>query len=560
MTTKKVLQTTEGLVIGKDGSVAVIIEVVEAPGASGKSQTVAEGSIAIGAAGSPVAGQLYRKPLAGAGTDKWTRIIDQDDLDNALLGDKLFDPKDSVRYATTAALDVTAAGAKAGKTLTAKVNGAFTVDGNSPVQDERILVKDGSVDNGLVDAGIYTVTTVGDAGTPYVLTRAGDADDDIAKEVTAGANVYVEEGVDNANSRYVLVGGGDVDVDVDPQNWTLFLKLGDLSAIQGELDATQVSAGSAVNADGTFNGYSATNHIDTATSLTNADELLDAEIGADPTANTRTNNPIVPGNSLNSNIEALDDAVGSDAQLTPETRSVGQVALSSSVYAKLDSLDAYAGADSQLTPESRTSGPVTNSQTTKQLADSLDSAIGADPTPVARTTSPISVANSSNANIDAVDAAIGSDTTINNYTDVNNTINQNLDALDSQTKSNTDRLDEVATKVSTTTSGGNTLQTVDGVLASLANHFEWEVLVRESASNEKVASITIGATHDRTSTTDATDVDSYDVGLLEIQGSRISQFDYDVIRVGAGASQEIQLQLQSANALDVRIVRKYQSF
>lgn len=45
-----------------------------------------------------------------------------------------------------------------------------------------------------------------------------------------------------------------------------------------ELDDLETSLGTAINADGTFDGYSGTNYIDGATSMTNADEILDGEI------------------------------------------------------------------------------------------------------------------------------------------------------------------------------------------------------------------------------------------------------------------------------------------
>lgn len=568
MTTKKVLQTSEGLVIGKGATTVTLIEVTEFPGASGKSQTVAEGSLALGASGSAIAGNAYLKHTPGSGTDKWLKLVDTDDLDDGVIGNRIFDPKESVYLATTAALDVTASGSKKGKTLTANSNGALALDGVTATvttdpgtgKPIRVLVKNGSIANGAIDNGIYDITQVGDAGTPFILTRSGDSDDDVASEITAGANTWVEAGTDNGNTRFILLATGDVDVDVDTQNWQVFLKFGDVSALFQEVDNIEITIGSAINDDGTFAGFTGTNHVDPALSITNAIELLDTEIGPDLTANARTNNPVVSGNDINDNLEALDDAIGSDAQLTPLVRTVGQLALTDSVYTDLDNIDTYLGQDSDLTPVARTVGTVSNTQTTKQLADNLDAAIGADPTPEARTIGPISATQSANANIDNLDIAIGADTTVNNYTSTANSVNQNLDALDSQVKSNSDRLDEALTVISVTTLGGGSLEVVDTILCSEFNKVDWKVLVRETADNSKVWSANIGAHHNRTPTADATEYDSYDHSTLEQLLALIPGIDYNVALSGSGASQSLQLQLQSTNALTVRIVRSLMSF
>lgn len=86
-------------------------------------------------------------------------------------------PHNSVTCATTTALSgspVYNNGASGfGATLTRGSNGALgAIDGYAPVQDDRILV------NNQADPtqnGIYTVTDVGGAGAPYILTRADDA-------------------------------------------------------------------------------------------------------------------------------------------------------------------------------------------------------------------------------------------------------------------------------------------------------------------------------------------------------------------------------------------------
>jgi len=81
--------------------------------------------------------------------------------------------------------------------------------------------------------------------------------------------------------------------------------------------------------------YSSTHHIANDDSLETAAGKLDAEIGADPAANSRTNNPIVAGEDVNDNIEALDDAIGADSDVS----NTNYISVDSTVMAKASDLD-----------------------------------------------------------------------------------------------------------------------------------------------------------------------------------------------------------------------------
>lgn len=116
--------------------------------------------------------------------------------------------KAACAWATAAALpaNVYANGASGvGATLTASANGALTIDGNTPTVLDRVLVK-----NQVADAnnGIYVVTTVGTAGTKYVLTRATDFDQ--AAEITAGDTVPVVGGTANADTSWMMTTTGAI--------------------------------------------------------------------------------------------------------------------------------------------------------------------------------------------------------------------------------------------------------------------------------------------------------------------------------------------------------------
>jgi len=120
------------------------------------------------------------------------------------------DIKDSVVLGTTAALDGSAYNNGAG-TLTKSSNGALNSStglGQSVTLSagDRILVKDQADTK---QNGIYTVTTVGDGSTAWVITRATDADSN--SELTGGSFTFVEQGT-NSENGYVFTHNGDANL------------------------------------------------------------------------------------------------------------------------------------------------------------------------------------------------------------------------------------------------------------------------------------------------------------------------------------------------------------
>jgi len=120
-------------------------------------------------------------------------------------------PDEEVVCATTADLGtvVYAAGADTAKpgvgaTLT---NGgsqaAFTVDGQSPTVGQRVLLKNQSA--GLQN-GIYTVTTVGDGSTNWILTRAIDAD--TTNEMCINKFIFCTAGSTNGTKGFTCDSAG----------------------------------------------------------------------------------------------------------------------------------------------------------------------------------------------------------------------------------------------------------------------------------------------------------------------------------------------------------------
>jgi len=89
-----------------------------------------------------------------------------------------------------------------GATLTANANGALSVDGTLTVAGNRVLVKNEAAG---ANNGVYTVTQVGTAGTPYILTRATDYNTSGSgvNQIDAGDFFLVTAGATNANTSWV---------------------------------------------------------------------------------------------------------------------------------------------------------------------------------------------------------------------------------------------------------------------------------------------------------------------------------------------------------------------
>ena len=115
----------------------------------------------------------------------------------------------TVLAATTAALPANAYAngtLGVGATLTASANGAFPAqDGISIPLGGRVLVKNEATG---ANNGVYVLTQVGTAGTPWILTRATDLDTAAELTVVAGAlfavSVFVTSGTTQAQREYYL--------------------------------------------------------------------------------------------------------------------------------------------------------------------------------------------------------------------------------------------------------------------------------------------------------------------------------------------------------------------
>jgi hypothetical protein len=122
---------------------------------------------------------------------------------DALAGGLSF--HEACRLATTAALPANTYNNGAfgvGATLTANANGALSVDSTLTVAGNRILVKNEAAP---ANNGVYVVTQVGTAGTPYILTRATDFNTPGTgvNQINAGDFFLITAGTANANTSWV---------------------------------------------------------------------------------------------------------------------------------------------------------------------------------------------------------------------------------------------------------------------------------------------------------------------------------------------------------------------
>lgn len=133
------------------------------------------------------------------------------------------DVKDSVRAATTANITL---------------SGTQTIDGVALIAGDRVLVKNQTTGSA---NGIYVVA----AGA---WSRATDADNTPAGEVTSGMFTFVEEGTVNADSGWVLTTNGTITLDSTSLAFAQFSGAGSIEAGDG-----LTKSGSIINAVGTTN-------------------------------------------------------------------------------------------------------------------------------------------------------------------------------------------------------------------------------------------------------------------------------------------------------------------
>lgn len=130
----------------------------------------------------------------------------------------IVDWKSAARVVVTSALP---AYTRLGNVITANANGALpSQDGVALALNDRLGLAIGTH----ADNGLWTVTDLGSAGTPFVLTRATDADS--SAEVTAGMAFGVTEGTVSAGTFWILVTADPITLNTTPLTFTKLTGIG----------------------------------------------------------------------------------------------------------------------------------------------------------------------------------------------------------------------------------------------------------------------------------------------------------------------------------------------
>ena len=199
----------------------------------------------------------------------------------------LFTLKSAVRLATDAALPAHSFNSTLG-TLTASANGALTVDGVAVVLNDRVVVKDEGGGTS-VENGLYRVSQVGTAGTPWILIRSEDADTD--ERVKAGLFTISTEGSANADKAWFITTDDPITVNT--------------TAITFDEFPLTIADWAQVLAAGNTSGGGGTNNPTLA-----AGDALASAAGTDLTLSPATGQVVVVGN-----IQAVDSGVAPGAPL-----------------------------------------------------------------------------------------------------------------------------------------------------------------------------------------------------------------------------------------------------
>lgn len=114
-----------------------------------------------------------------------------------------------VACATAAALNAVTVTGGTGSVLTANADGILVIDGQSPADGARVLIKNQA---DTAQNGIYIVTDNGAVDDPFVLTRVADADADTPLAI--GHYVNVTAGDDNEGLRFMVTA-------IEASPWTI---------------------------------------------------------------------------------------------------------------------------------------------------------------------------------------------------------------------------------------------------------------------------------------------------------------------------------------------------
>lgn len=126
----------------------------------------------------------------------------------ALASASLIDMARDARVVIASALSAYTA---AGGVLTANANGALaSQDGIALAVGDRVLLAAGAAG---ADNGLYTVTSLGGAGSKFVFTRAPDCATASATALKAATEIFIQEGTAYGGTTWKLVNAAPITID-----------------------------------------------------------------------------------------------------------------------------------------------------------------------------------------------------------------------------------------------------------------------------------------------------------------------------------------------------------
>ena len=198
--------------------------------------------------GTPSSGTLTNCISATqAQNDNSTKLATTAYVDQAVIGQRF---KEAAKYSTTGALPTVVysnGSSGVGATLIASSLGAISLDGNTPSVNDRILVKNQA---STFQNGIYTVTTVGNVGVAFVLTRALDFD--ISTEIQTGDSLFVTSGTTLSSTTWAYTGIDSPTIGTDAITWTQVAGQGSFTGGNGiTITGTSIAIDTSITVDRT---------------------------------------------------------------------------------------------------------------------------------------------------------------------------------------------------------------------------------------------------------------------------------------------------------------------
>ncbi len=194
-----------------------------------------------------------------------------------------------------------------GATLTnAGANAAFTLDGTTPALNSRILVKDQTTQE---DNGIYSLTTVGDGSTPWVLTRTTDYDE--VAEIYPGNFILITTGTANQNSGWIQVDVVSA-IGTDPIAFAEYGASGSVTDVSGTVGEIVVVNGTntpVISIDPTYIGQDSITNVGIIDRGTWRGDTVDVAYGGTGGSTFAQYSVICGGSNIDDNFQYVDVGV-----------------------------------------------------------------------------------------------------------------------------------------------------------------------------------------------------------------------------------------------------------